>query len=187
MLLLPTIECAPKSPGHVHVPVKATRSIGDDDNYEARDIETVSSGMDTGLHPGGLNGERDVLHPTLGQFLLYYDMDSVPPYPEPSLRLLVSGECAVAPYPMAVLAGRCQSPSSSRSAGETHHCRMAACWIPSCISSGCSVGPVTTSTKDKLHITVFVQRKVHFTYPFLLMSYCHGTTAQYNSKATTVH
>jgi hypothetical protein len=59
--------------------------------------------MDTGLHPGGLNGQCDVRHPTLGKFLVYYDMDSVPPYPEPSLRVLVSGECAVDPYPMVVL------------------------------------------------------------------------------------
>jgi hypothetical protein len=67
----------------------------------------MSSGMDTGLHPEGLNGQRDVQHPTLGQFLVYYDMDSVPPYPEPSLRVLVSGECAVDAYPMVVLVGRC--------------------------------------------------------------------------------
>jgi hypothetical protein len=122
MLLRPTIRCAPKSPDHVQVPVKVTHSIGDDDdNHEAWDIEPVSSGMDTGHHPGGLNGQRDVRHPTLGQFFVYYDMDSVPPHPEPSLRVLVSGECAVDPYPMVVLVGRCQSPSSSRLAGETHY------------------------------------------------------------------
>jgi hypothetical protein len=78
--------------------------------------------MDTGLHPGGLNGQRDVRHPTLGQFLVYYDIDSVPPYPEPSLRVLVSGECAVDPYPMVVLVGLCQSNSSFRPAGETLCC-----------------------------------------------------------------
>jgi hypothetical protein len=82
----------------------------------------MSSCMDTSLHPGGLNGQRDVRHPTLGQFLVYYDMASVSPYPEPSLRVLVAGECAVDPYPMVVLVGRCQSASSSRRAGETHHC-----------------------------------------------------------------
>jgi hypothetical protein len=80
MLLRPTIRCAPKSPDNVHVTMKATRSIGhDDDNNEAWDPEPVSSGTDIGLHPGGLNGRRDVRHPTLGQFLVYYDMDSVPP------------------------------------------------------------------------------------------------------------
>jgi hypothetical protein len=42
---------------------------------------------------------------------------------------------------------------------------MAACWIPFCISRGCSVGPVTTSTKDQIHITVFVQRETYL--PFL--------------------
>jgi hypothetical protein len=78
--------------------------------------------MDTGLHPGRLNGQRDVRHPTLGQFQVYNDMYSVPPYPEPSLRVLVSGECADDPYPMVVLVGRCQSPSSSRPAGETRYC-----------------------------------------------------------------
>jgi hypothetical protein len=85
MLLHLTIRCASKSPNHVHVPVKATRSIGDDDHHEARDLEPVISGMDTGFHPEGLNGQRDVRHPTLGQFLVHYNMDSVPPYPEPSL------------------------------------------------------------------------------------------------------
>jgi hypothetical protein len=77
--------------------------------------------MDTGLQPGGLNGHRDVRHPTLGQFLVYYDMDSVASYPEPSLRVLVSGECAVDPYLMVILVGCCQSPSSSRPAGETRY------------------------------------------------------------------
>jgi hypothetical protein len=47
-----------------------------------------------------------------------------------------------------------------------------------------SVGPVITSTKDQIHITVFVQREVRFACPFLLMSYCHGTTAQNNGKTT---
>jgi hypothetical protein len=42
----------------------------------------MSSGVDTGLHPGGLNGQRDVQHPTLGQFLVNYDMDSMPQYTE---------------------------------------------------------------------------------------------------------
>jgi hypothetical protein len=186
MLLRPTIRCDPKRPIHVHIPVEATRSIeDDDDNHEVWDLEPVSSGMDTGLHPGGLNEQRDARHPTLGQFLVYYDMDSVPPYSEPSLRVLVSGECAVDPYPIVVLVGRFQSPSSSRPAGETHTW-MPACWMPFCISPGCSVGPVTTSAKDQIHIAVFVQREVHFTYPFLLMSFCHGTTAQYISKTTTV-
>jgi hypothetical protein len=61
MLLSPTIRCAPKSPDHVHVPVKATHGIGDDDdNHEAWVLEPVSSGMDTGLLSGGLNGQRDV-------------------------------------------------------------------------------------------------------------------------------
>jgi hypothetical protein len=63
---------------------------------------------------------------------------------------------------------------------------MAACWIHFCISPGCSAGTVTTSTGDQIHITVFVQHEVHFTYTFLLMSYCHGTTTQCNSKTTTV-
>jgi hypothetical protein len=49
-------------------------------------------------------------------------MDSVPPYPEPSLRVLVSGECAMDPYPMVVILGCCQSPSSSRQAVEIHYC-----------------------------------------------------------------
>jgi hypothetical protein len=102
---------------------KTTRSFGDDDdNNEAWDLESMSSGMDTGLYPGGLNGQCDVRYPTLRQFLMYYDMDSVPPYPEPSLRVLVSGECMVNPYPIVVLVGRCQSPSSSRPAGKTHYC-----------------------------------------------------------------
>jgi hypothetical protein len=123
MLLRPTIRCAPKSPDHVHATVKATRSIGCDDyNHEACDLEPVSSGVDTGLLPGGINGQRDARHPTLGQFLVYYDMDSVQPYPEPSLRVLVSGEYAVDPCPIVVLVRRCQSPSSSRPAGETHCC-----------------------------------------------------------------
>jgi hypothetical protein len=91
MLLYLAIRCAPKSSDHVHVPVKATRSIGDD-NHGARDLEPMSSGMDTGLHPGGLNGQRSVQHPTLWQFLVYYDMDSVPPYPEPCLQVLVSSK-----------------------------------------------------------------------------------------------
>jgi hypothetical protein len=117
MLLRPTMGCAPKSPDHVHVTVKATRSAGDnDDNHEAWDLEHLDSGMDTGLHPKALNGLSDVRHQTLG--LGVYDMDSVPP----SLRVLVSGECAVDPYPMVVLVGRWQSPSSSRPAGETHYC-----------------------------------------------------------------
>jgi hypothetical protein len=87
MLLHPTIRCAPKSPDLVHVPVKATCSTGDndDDNHEACDLEPVSSDMVTGLHPGGLNGQCDVRHPTLRQFFVYCDMDSVLPYPEPSL------------------------------------------------------------------------------------------------------
>jgi hypothetical protein len=101
MLLCPTIRCAPKSPDHVHVPVKDTRSIGNDDDNHETDLEPVSSGMYTGLHPGGLNGQRDVRHPTLGQLLVYYDMGS--PYPESSLRVLVSGECEVDPYPVVVL------------------------------------------------------------------------------------
>jgi hypothetical protein len=169
LLLPPTIRYAPKSPDHVTVPVIATRSIGDDDdNHEAWDLEPVSSGGDTGLHPGGLNGQRGVRHPSLGQFLVYYDMDSVLPYPESSLRVLVSGECAVDPYPMVGLVGRCQSPSHSRPAGETHYC------LDGGINPVCSAFPVTASTKDQIHITVF-----------LLMSYCHGTTAQYNSKTTT--
>jgi hypothetical protein len=79
----------------------------------------MNSGIYTGLHPGGLNRLCDVRHPALGQFLVYYDMDSVP---EPSLRVLVSGKCAVNPYPMVVLVGHCQSPSSSCPAGETHYC-----------------------------------------------------------------
>jgi hypothetical protein len=100
MLHRPTIRCAPESPDHVHVPVKATSSIGDDDdNHKAWDLEPMSSGMDTGLYPRGLNGQRDVRHPTLGQFV-YCDMDSVPPHPQPSLRVLVSSECAVDPYPI---------------------------------------------------------------------------------------
>jgi hypothetical protein len=86
-------RCAPKSPDHFDVPVKATRNIGDgDDNHKAWDLVPVSSGMDTDLHPVWLNKQRNVQHPTLGQFLVYYDMDSVPTYPEPSLRVLVSGE-----------------------------------------------------------------------------------------------
>jgi hypothetical protein len=94
-------------------------------------------------------------------------------------------ECAVDPYPIVVLVGRCQS--SCHLAGKTHiTVWMAACWIPFCISPGCSIGPVTTSTKDQVHITVFVQREVHFTHPFFLMSNCHRTTAWYNSKTTTV-
>jgi hypothetical protein len=101
-----------------HVPVKATRSIWDDDDkHVAWDLEPVSSGMDTSLHPGGLNGQRDVRHPTIGQFLVYYNLDSVPPHPEPFIRVLVSGECAVDPYRIVVLVGRCKSPSSSRPAG----------------------------------------------------------------------
>jgi hypothetical protein len=40
--------------------------------------------MDTGLHPEGLN-DSDVPDQTFRQFLVYYDMVSVPPYPEPSL------------------------------------------------------------------------------------------------------
>jgi hypothetical protein len=111
--------------------------------------------------------------------------DSVSPYPEPPLRVLVSGECAADPSPIVVLIGRYQSPSSSRPIGETRYWWMAAYWIPFCISPGCSAGPVTTVTKDQIHITVFVQREVHFTFPFLLMSYCHGTTVQHN-KTTTV-
>jgi hypothetical protein len=82
----------------------------------------MNSGIDTGLHPGGLNGQCDVQHPTLGQFLEYYNMDSVPPHPELSLQVLVSTECAVDPYPMAVLVEHCQSPSSSHPAGEKHYC-----------------------------------------------------------------
>jgi hypothetical protein len=98
MLLRPTIRCAPKSPNHVHVPVKATRSIGDDDdNREARDLKLVNSGMDTGIHAEGLNGQRGVRHPPLWQFLVYYDMDSVLPHPESYLQVLESGECAVDP------------------------------------------------------------------------------------------
>jgi hypothetical protein len=77
--------------------------------------------MDTGLHPGRFNGQLDVRHQTLGQVLVYDDMDSVSPYLELSLRVLVSGECAVDPYPV-VLGGRCQSTSSSRPAGETLYC-----------------------------------------------------------------
>jgi hypothetical protein len=108
MLLRPTIRCAPKSPDHVHVPVKATQSIGDnDDNQEAQHLEPMSSGMDTGLHPGGLNGQCNVRHPTIRQFLVYYNMNSVPPYLEPSLRVLVSSECMVNPYPMVVIVGCC--------------------------------------------------------------------------------
>jgi hypothetical protein len=36
---------------------------------------------------------------SLRQFLVYYDMDSVPPNPEPYLQVLMSSECAVNPYP----------------------------------------------------------------------------------------
>lgn len=53
-------------------------------------------------------------------------------------------------------------------------------------SPGCIIGLVTTSTKDQIHITVFMKHEVYFTYPFLLMSYCHGKAAQYNSKTTAV-
>jgi hypothetical protein len=101
---------------------KATCSVGDDDNHEAGDLKPMSSGMDMGLHPGGLNGQQNIQHPTLRQFLMYYDMDSVPPYPEPSLRVLGFSECAVDPYPMVVVLGHCQSPSSSRPVNETHYC-----------------------------------------------------------------
>lgn len=50
------------------------------------------------------------------------------------------------------------------------------CCIPFCISPGYSTGPVTTTTKDQVHITVLMQHEIHFTYPFLLMFYCHSTT-----------
>jgi hypothetical protein len=62
---------------------------------------------------------------------------------------------------------------------------MAAFRLPFCISPGCSVGPVTTNTKDQRHITVFLKREVHFAYPLLVMSNCYGTTAQYNTKTST--
>jgi hypothetical protein len=75
--------------------------------------------MCTGHHPGGLNKQRYVRHPPLGQFLVYYDMDSVPPYPEASLRVLVSGECTVDPYLMVVLVGRCQWKEIGRPYRET--------------------------------------------------------------------
>jgi hypothetical protein len=122
MLLRPTIRCAPKSPYNVHVPVRDIRSIGDDDdNHQAWDLEPVSSGMATGVHPGGLYGQRDFWHPPLGLFLVYYNTNSVPPYPEPSLRVLVSSKCAVNPYPILVLVWCCQSPLSSPPAVETHY------------------------------------------------------------------
>lgn len=47
----------------------------------------MTSGIDIGLHPGRLNGQRDVRHPTLRHFLAVFGMDSVPPYPQPSRRV----------------------------------------------------------------------------------------------------
>jgi hypothetical protein len=59
--------------------------------------------MDIGLYPGGLDRQLDVRHPTLGQFLVYYDMDSCHRIQNHlSLRVLVSDECAVDPYPLMV-------------------------------------------------------------------------------------
>jgi hypothetical protein len=186
MLLRPTIRCAPKSPDHVHVPVKATRSIGDNDgNHGESDLEPVSSDMGTGLHPGGLNRECDT-------------------------QISGNSSCTtiwILCHHIQNHLFECWCPASARSTPIQWRCWydvaslphplvqpvkyitvwMAACWMPFCISPGCSVGPVTTRTKDQIHIAVFVQSVVHFTCPFLLTSYCDGTTAQYNSKATTVH
>jgi hypothetical protein len=50
----------------------------------------------------------------------YYNMDSVPPHPELSLQVLVSGKCAADPCSTMVLVGHCHSPSTSHSDGETH-------------------------------------------------------------------
>lgn len=64
-----------KSLCHVHIPIIATRSTGDnDDNHKALNLEHTSNGMDTGL-----NVQHYVWHPPLGQFLMFYDMNSVPP------------------------------------------------------------------------------------------------------------
>jgi hypothetical protein len=53
-------------------------------------------------------------------------------------------------------------------------------------ASAASEDLVTTSTKDQTHIIVFAQCEINFMYPFLLMLYCHGMTAQYNSNTTNV-
>jgi hypothetical protein len=140
--------------------------------------------MDTSRHPGRSNEQRDVRHPALRQLVVYYDMDSVPPCSEP-LRVLVSGDCAVD-----LSNGGRPLPSLPRPLVQSaKHTAvwMVACWIPFCMSLSCSIGPASTSTKDQIHNTVFLQPEVHFTYAIFLMSYCHRTTAQYNSKTSLLY
>lgn len=158
IMLRPTIRCAPKSPDYV----KATISITvDDDNHETWEFGPMS----TGLHPGGLNWQRDVRHPALGKFLAATT----------SLRLMVTGECTDGPYPAVMLVGRCQSPSFCRPAGKA-------------LLIGCRhAGYFLAAAYARLQNTYHGIRATwsHFIYSFLL-SCRHGTTTQYNSKTTPV-
>jgi hypothetical protein len=101
--------------------------------------------------------------------------------------ILVSGECAVDPYPVLVLLGYCQSPSSSRPASETLYCLDGGVLDTFLHKPWLQRRPSYHKYQGSNIITVFIHHEVHFTYPFLLMSYGYGMTAQYSSKTTTVH
>lgn len=64
---------------------------------------------------------------------------------------------------------------------------IVACWKPFCIRPGWSIGIVTTNTKDKYTYHSSHAMWNSFNYHFLLMSYYHRITAQFNCKATKVH
>lgn len=81
------IRCSPESPDNV--PVRVIRCIGDD-NYKACDLGPVATGLDRGIRPGGLNGQLSVRLPRVYGNLSC--MNSVPSYPEPSLRVLESSK-----------------------------------------------------------------------------------------------
>jgi hypothetical protein len=61
---------------------------------------------------------------------------------------------------------------------------MVACWTPFCISPGCSVGPVTTSTKDQMQNISQYSCNVKF---ILLTLSCWCLTATGRLHSTTVN
>lgn len=100
-------------------------------------------------------------HPTLGQFLVYYGMDSVPPYLEPSLWVLTSG---------VVLVTRYQSPFLSSSWRNT---LLSGWWR---VGYLCAQGLAATYTElpqargSIIHNTVFVCREVTLIAIFLCLT-----------------
>lgn len=86
--------------------MKPYHSTGNDDHYD--NIEPLSSGIDTGVHRGELNGQGDIRHLTLREIpsLIGYNIEYVLPNPQPSLRVPVVLRGRGRPCPMVMFTFR---------------------------------------------------------------------------------